>query len=281
MISQPLNWLGMTVNTMPGWYPDPTTAGLQRWWDGHSWTNAAAPMVVAPHPASPQDDLAAELKAGRRASAALIFGAALLSINCFAGAFLYHYLGPFYGQIISQATEQNSTSQPPELPVGLRMVSGASNLTSLGSLAVGILFLVWFYKAATLANRAGLPARRSPGWAIGGFLIPVVNFWFPYQSAVDMFPTGHPGRQRVKLWWGLWLAASFAVLVVGVTSIFSIWIGVALAVVATFTAIGAALAGRALITELARTHKLLIDGQHGSGLGLGLADGVGASDSTV
>ncbi|WP_099020934.1 DUF2510 domain-containing protein [Mycolicibacterium palauense] len=37
------------TNTTPsaGWYPDPTGAAQQRYWDGHQWTEAlAAPTVI-------------------------------------------------------------------------------------------------------------------------------------------------------------------------------------------------------------------------------------------
>lgn len=36
----------------PGWYPDPVTAGYQRWWDGHDW--AGSPQPMSPSSASHQ-----------------------------------------------------------------------------------------------------------------------------------------------------------------------------------------------------------------------------------
>lgn len=31
----------------PGWYPDPTNAGDQRWWDGHQWTDKTRPPTMS------------------------------------------------------------------------------------------------------------------------------------------------------------------------------------------------------------------------------------------
>jgi len=33
------------TNVPPGWYPDPTDGSWQRWWDGSSWTEHAAPTA--------------------------------------------------------------------------------------------------------------------------------------------------------------------------------------------------------------------------------------------
>ena len=49
----------MTNTTPPaGWYPDPTGAAQQRYWDGHQWTEAlAAPTVIhVPVAAPPAKD---------------------------------------------------------------------------------------------------------------------------------------------------------------------------------------------------------------------------------
>jgi uncharacterized protein DUF2510 len=33
-----------------GWYPHPTMAGTQRYWDGENWTDHVAPLTPAPTP---------------------------------------------------------------------------------------------------------------------------------------------------------------------------------------------------------------------------------------
>jgi len=95
---------------------------------------------------------------------------------------------------------------------GVGTVAGLlSNLASLATLAAGVLFLVWFHKAAVAARRIGLPARHEPLWAVLGFIIPIINLWFPYQVASDLFPKDAPERSVVGKWWACYLGASFSV----------------------------------------------------------------------
>ncbi|MGH9124589.1 MAG: DUF4328 domain-containing protein, partial [Acidimicrobiales bacterium] len=135
----------------------------------------------------------------------------------------------------------------------------ASSLFELALLAVGIVFLLWFYKAVTVAYRLGLPARWSSGWAIAGWFIPIVSFWFPYQSAVDCLPAGHPGRSTVKRWWALWIATQLFGLVLIIIAFTgnssATWVG---AVIGILVAAAAAHAGMAVIREINRVHAGLL-----------------------
>jgi hypothetical protein len=133
-----------------------------------------------------------------------------------------------------------------------------SQLSGLVMLVVEVIFLVWFYNAAAVASRAGLPARRSPAWAVVGWLIPIVSFWFPYQSAVDFFPPGHPSRKMAGRWWALYLSMSLSLIVVLAASLAGTAVGEAVAVLAGALSLAAALAARALITEVGRVHAGLL-----------------------
>jgi hypothetical protein len=144
------------------------------------------------------------------------------------------------------------------LPRSAIAVNLLSSLFSLGLLVVGVMWIIWFHKAATVASQAGVPARRSPGWAIGAWFIPIGNWWLPYQSALDLFPPGHPGRQQVKRWWALWLATSLAGLFVVIGSLISTAIGLALALVGAVLVFAAASAGKGVIDGVNRVHSELV-----------------------
>ena len=86
---------------------------------------------------------------------------------------------------------------------------------------IGFPFFFWFYRV--YANLQSFGLRRleySPGWAIGGFFVPFLNFVRPYEIADEIwswsFPASPDGRipskgtVPVKLWWGLYLAGNLS-----------------------------------------------------------------------
>jgi heme/copper-type cytochrome/quinol oxidase subunit 2 len=80
------------------------------------------------------------------------------------------------------------------------------------TIAVYVVTCLWLYRARTNAAvlQPYLHHARSPGWAWGGWVCPVVNFWFPYQVVRDVArdpqaPRPVPG---IGAWWTSWLLST-------------------------------------------------------------------------
>jgi hypothetical protein len=258
------------VSTPAGWYPDPgsPTGAGQRWWDGTAWTAHVAPGApvapVAAFPGAPDPvaDLAAERSIAHSARTALVGGAIVYSVQFLLVAIIYHVVfHNFLHQVsTAQTNAQNGTTTTS--PIGfsgeLTALSGILQLAQLGLLAVGVIFLVWVHRAASVARNLGLPARHSPGMAVGGFLIPIVNLWFPYQAVVDMVPHDHPERGAVLRWWLLWLCVQFSATVIAVAGLISVPVGIILALGGAGLAVLAARAARDVVALVEHTHARLL-----------------------
>jgi Domain of unknown function (DUF4328) len=87
-------------------------------------------------------------------------------------------------------------------------------IASLALLVAGIVFLVWVSRARNNAERFGGPdsQRRSRGWAVWGFICPVVDLWFPYQTMSDIYrasATRKPvSATLVTAWWVAFLLST-------------------------------------------------------------------------
>nr|WP_238350763.1 DUF4328 domain-containing protein [Kribbella shirazensis] len=139
-----------------------------------------------------------------------------------------------------------------EIDRGIESIAGAGPfLDLLGYLQIGtaIAFLIWLWRARDnvdvlyspfaqhpVVSAAG-PHRRSPGWVVGAWFCPIVQFWYPLQVVEDVArasePPGRPGiarsgriRALLYTWWATW--TGFWVIIVGggLTAVigFIIWI---------------------------------------------------------
>ncbi|PJE93870.1 hypothetical protein CUT44_32280 [Streptomyces carminius] len=88
-------------------------------------------------------------------------------------------------------------------------------------LAAGVVFLVWFRRVRVNAE-VFVPDghRKSRGWVIWGWFVPVVNLWFPRRITLDIWNASspvplndpdpeRPSRPLVNAWWTLWLLATY------------------------------------------------------------------------
>jgi hypothetical protein len=89
----------------------------------------------------------------------------------------------------------------------------AADITIFG---LSILFVLWFRRARINAERHGYRQRRARGWAFWGWIVPIVNIWFPFQIMGDIWRAGLPAGQRRKtawlpaLWWTCWLLSGLS-----------------------------------------------------------------------
>jgi len=260
----------------PGWYADPAQAGLLRWWDGQQWGLQTAPdptffSAPAPPPPfyqpafgpmpDPAQDLAREASAGRRAGVGVLVAAAFYPLALVLSAENFHRI---FAELRDYFRALDAAPLGSSVPAPHFSTTGASlalDLIQLAMLAVGVLFLIWFHRSATTAQRLGLPATHSPSWAVLGFIVPIVNLWFPYQSMRDVFPPGHPARSTVKLWWACWLGMGWSQLPVVIAAWWSASAAITFALVGAVLCIVAAFKARDLIVASHACHTALVRGE--------------------
>ncbi len=237
----------MATDIPAGWYPDPGQQSGLRWWDGSGWTS----HVSAPHGGAGRADIDDEVGSGRRARTALLVAVPAHVIGLVS--FRVH-LRDFVDQLRDFDFESGAASPP--------FTSGAwavpMQISAAVGTLVGVVFLLWFSRSATNARALGLPARREPAAAVAGFLVPVINLWWPYQSACDLFRPEDQRRGLVLRWFLLWMVGGLVGSVVSWLSLLiDGWTGwLLLAVPAVLTTL-AALAARQMIAEVLAAHESL------------------------
>ncbi|WP_217554199.1 DUF4328 domain-containing protein [Streptomyces sp. GbtcB6] len=97
-----------------------------------------------------------------------------------------------------------------------QLLGAAAGAQAVSLVACVIVYLCWFQRVRANAQVFDpLRQSKSPGWAIGGWFVPVVNCWYPRRITLDIWDASSPwGTTRshtlVNTWWALWLASLFA-----------------------------------------------------------------------
>ena len=119
-----------------------------------------------------------------------------------------------------------------EVPPGVGQMAAASTASALISplSLIGIvLLLIWLHRAVTNGVALGHRGPREPALAVVAWFIPIVNFWWPYESLRECVrPTDVRTRALIKRWWLTYLAAGFGFLVVTPVVALSLPVGVVL-----------------------------------------------------
>ena len=226
-----------------GWHPDPWGLAAVRWWDGSGWTgHVSGPSATKPI------DIVGERALARWVHPLLLVGGLAQAFGMFVNASQAKWFVEHWDQL---TTPGANTPSPP---------SGGA-LTGLIfplTIAVSVLFLLWFYRAASTAWASGLPARRGPLLSTLSFIIPVLNLWWPYQAAMAMVPADDSRRVVIQRWWTLWLVGTLCgYLIYPAQAVFNATAAIIVAAVGAVAMIGAALAARVVVQYVTSTHEQL------------------------
>ncbi|MFD7381930.1 DUF4328 domain-containing protein [Streptomyces anulatus] len=97
----------------------------------------------------------------------------------------------------------------------------AGSAQTAAFLATAVLFIIWFHRTRRNAEvfESGVQ-RMGPGWAVGGWFVPIANLWFPYrvasgiwEASVRLDPDGGwrtVPKTVLNLWWGGWVVSVLA-----------------------------------------------------------------------
>ncbi len=198
-----------------GWYQDPNGAQAWRYWDGGVWTDHVAPWAAEVIEPSPEERVVEERRWARYAKWAFVayvpFQVAVQVLGALQFDRTYH------GTLLTDnAPKQPSLFQP--LSIGLSQVA-----CSLAVLGITLVFGYWCMQAARAARAQGIPIVRSPGWAMAGWFIPILNFWWPPQT-IRSFAKDRQQLGHVVGWWICFIvatAASFAAAIAAGTNDFA------------------------------------------------------------
>ncbi|MDX2696801.1 DUF4328 domain-containing protein [Streptomyces ipomoeae] len=168
-----------------------------------------APQAVAGAPAAPTAWLQSPVGLGR--AVAILLGVVAVTdlVAVWADVAMLDVLGRMVDGEYGAAVERDADRAD-------RFYAMTGVVQAVAFLATVIVFLIWFHRVRVNAEVfEPFGHRKKRGWAIGGWLVPIVNLWFPRRIALDSWDASSPwGRPRshalINAWWTLWLIGGAA-----------------------------------------------------------------------
>jgi hypothetical protein len=196
-----------------GWFADPQDKRQLRWWNGTAWTEHT-------HPLTGPGEFVPSLPRWW-SGFSWVLQVALLA-NVMTSAFV------LYVDVETLAFVDDVRIRPDAVSMADAERIDALTVWALVDVAAylvtAVMVIVWLYTLHHSSRMDRRVLRHSSGWAIGGWMVPVLNLWRPFQMVSDVRrgATGDadaPVPLRQGWWWGTWLA--LMVVVIGVNALYS------------------------------------------------------------
>jgi hypothetical protein len=187
-----------------GWFADPQDASRLRWWDGTRWTEHTHPMTGATQWDTPLPRWWSGFS--------FVVQAALL--GCVAASAFTLWV-----DLETLAFVEEVRLRPDGVTVAdgerIDRLTLWTSVEVLALLVTGVLFIVWLYTVHRSSRMDRRVMHHTSGWAIGGWFVPVLNLWRPFQVVSDVRrgATGDADAGvsfRQGWWWGTWVALTVA-----------------------------------------------------------------------
>ncbi len=213
----------MTALPPEGWYPDPELGGTAwRWWDGVQWapqlpmpaygygygppqTYGVAPAYVA------ERYRAATTKFGNWLRWAMVANLAWFVLLFVVIAVVFRGNHFDFGSNDAYGEPHFSGSA-----IGLQLAFVPLSFISYAYLGA---FIAWIFQAGKFAEARGWPAARGRTLGAWSLIIPIVQFWWPYEALRDSYPPSARPPLLLK-WWVSYLVTPIAALPVYAFAIF-------------------------------------------------------------